>query len=376
MGEREVFLVRSQRLTRLADRVPANEGRQLMVDQLVDAYGVDATPVAVERATRDDLLKFHSVPVVDALLKVRPDEHDRGEADDSEDEFDDIDEELRDEIEQEVADTDVGLIGDCYPFDLMRFYVLYMAGAALAAAKAMGRKLASNRRIVMNWYGGRHHAHKTKLLGFCYVNDIVLSIQQLRVQGFRRIFYLDVDLHHGDGVEHAYDGAGSVFTCSIHRYDVGFFPGTGEACVTPEKANFPTAKGLSDQTLLKTIVDKVLPLITEYQPEALVICAGADGLCTDKYREWNLTIPGLCDAITTAINHSRCPVLLVGGGGYNHRETSKFWAYLTHVLCGLTPPQPEDYLPEHPSLDEYEGDSFMFWTPKNLLPGKMVDENV
>ena len=68
-------------------------------------------------------------------------------------------------------------------------------------------------------------ARKTKQRAYCYINDIVLSINVLR-RNYRRIFYLDLDLHHGDGVESAFEFSKNVMTCSIHRYDIGFYPGT------------------------------------------------------------------------------------------------------------------------------------------------------
>ena len=116
-----------------------------------------------------------------------------------------------------------GLLHDCYIFPFMSEYVNLVAASSIQAATRLTKERKDNRaqNIVINWYGGRHHCKKNKAAGFCYINDIVLSINVLR-RNYRRIFYLDLDLHHGDGVESAFEFSKNVMTCSIHRYDIGF----------------------------------------------------------------------------------------------------------------------------------------------------------
>ena len=86
--------------------------------------------------------------------------------------------------------------------------------------------------IAINWAGGLHHAKKSEASGFCYVNDIVLAILEL-LKYHQRVLYIDIDIHHGDGVEEAFYTTDRVMTVSFHKYGE-YFPGTGDLrCVLP-----------------------------------------------------------------------------------------------------------------------------------------------
>ncbi len=80
--------------------------------------------------------------------------------------------------------------------------------------------------IVINWAGGLHHAKKSEASGFCYVNDCVLAILELLKQ-HQRVLYIDIDIHHGDGVDEAFYTSNRVMTCSFHKFGE-YFPGTGD----------------------------------------------------------------------------------------------------------------------------------------------------
>ena len=80
--------------------------------------------------------------------------------------------------------------------------------------------------MAINWSGGWHHAKRDSAAGFCYVNDVVLAIHRLQA-AFKRVMYVDLDVHHGDGVEDAFSFTDKVMTMSIHKHEFGFFPGTG-----------------------------------------------------------------------------------------------------------------------------------------------------
>lgn len=92
-----------------------------------------------------------------------------------------------------------GLVDDCPKFPELPDYCLWTAGASLVCAEFLIRESQVETPIAIHWNGGRHHARKDEARGFCYVNDIVLAILQLRSK-FKRILYIDVDVHHGDGV--------------------------------------------------------------------------------------------------------------------------------------------------------------------------------
>lgn len=348
-----------------------------MVDTLIEAYGLHlvCNVYDVEVAESEDLRVFHGQEYIDRLLQIRSDGEDR--------EIEKIGEirelEGNRKVGKESNASDLpnyGLIYDCAPFPALADYVLHVAGASLSAADILvkaKRRGTEDRQIAINWYGGRHHCLRDRAAGFCYVNDIVLAILRLR-RLFRRIFYLDLDLHHGDGVENAFRHSKNVVTCSIHRHGVGFYPGTGASSL-PGSYNVPTERGFSDSNLHHVIKDLVLPLLERENPEVLVIQCGADGLASDPHKEWNLTIPGLTEAVMKVINfNENTHVLLLGGGGYNHRDTARLWCHITKTVAGVS----EEYLeiPNHPELDCFFDEGFQFWTENvsRPKPGRK-DEN-
>lgn len=112
---------------------------------------------------------------------------------------------------------------DCPLFREIWELVSSQVGGSLACARAL---LSGHAEIAMNWAGGMHHAAAGHASGFCYLNDIVLCIRLL-LQKYLRVLYVDLDVHHGDGVERAFWGNPRVMTCSIHQFGDNFFPGTG-----------------------------------------------------------------------------------------------------------------------------------------------------
>jgi histone deacetylase 1/2 len=106
--------------------------------------------------------------------------------------------------------------------------------------------------ICINWSGGLHHAKRTEASGFCYVNDIVLAILEL-LRYHQRVLYIDIDIHHGDGVEEAFYTTDRVMTCSFHKFGE-YFPGTGDVKDVgigkgkKYAVNFPMRDGIDDET--------------------------------------------------------------------------------------------------------------------------------
>ncbi|KAK2376030.1 histone deacetylase [Trifolium repens] len=151
--------------------------------------------------------------------------------------------------------------------------------------------------IAINWAGGLHHAKKCEASGFCYINDLVLGILEL-LKCHPRVLYIDIDVHHGDGVEEAFYFTGRVLTVSFHKYGDMFFPGTGDAKEIGEREgklyaiNVPLKDGIDDSSftrLFKTIISKV---VETYQPGAILLQCGADSLAGDRLGCFNLSIDG------------------------------------------------------------------------------------
>ena len=241
-----------------------------------------------------------------------------------------------------------GLEGDCPVFSYLPMYIQVVTGATLSLAPFFKRSLdtdyESERVIAINWDGGRHHAARQNASGFCYVNDIVLLIQELRKHGFKRISYVDFDLHHGDGVENAFRYSNFIQTISVHLFEAGFFPGTGglnphsgklttKTTTNDKLVNVPLSHGLDDNYLRGVVRELVLPLMRRHQPEVIVVQCGGDGLNGDKYGEWQLTVRGLADIIIEIIEaFPKESFALLGGGGYNEVLMSRFYTHLTRRI--------------------------------------------
>ncbi|SCU92386.1 LAMI_0E10110g1_1 [Lachancea mirantina] len=266
-----------------------------------------------------------------------------------------------------------GLMYDCPIFPDLPLYLKVSTGATLSLASRIFAK-SPTKMILINWDGGRHHAFRSKASGFCYVNDIVLLILALRRKGFRRISYIDFDLHHGDAVEKAFEHSDNVQTISLHLYEPGFFPGTGtvESALNHRSVvNIPLLHGLDDTFLLNVVQEVIIPCVRRHNSEILVLQCGADGLKGDKYDEWQLTIKGMTKAIVkVAGSMQNCHVILLGGGGYNPRLMSRFYTYLTMELLKTfkgsqinldSLVEIDDILPDHEFIDQYRDEYFKFW---------------
>ena len=195
--------------------------------------------------------------------------------------------------------------------------------------------------IAVNWSGGLHHAKKSEASGFCYVNDIVLAILEL-LKYHQRVLYIDIDIHHGDGVEEAFYTTDRVMTCSFHKYGE-YFPGTGDLRdIGAGKGkyyavNFPLRDGIDDdayEQIFQPLISKVMEM---YQPSAVVLQCGADSLSGDRLGCFNLTLKGHGKCVEF-IKKYNLPLLLVGGGGYTIRNVARCWTYETAVALNTEVP--------------------------------------
>lgn len=157
-------------------------------------------------------------------------------------------------------------------------------GASLQGAQQLNNHQCD---IAVNWSGGLHHAKKFEASGFCYVNDIVIAILEL-LKYHKRVLYIDIDIHHGDGVQEAFYLTDRVMTVSFHKYGNYFFPGTGDMFEIGAESgrcysiNVPFKEGIDDTNyhlVFKPVIDKVMQ---SYQPEAIVLQCGADSLAADR----------------------------------------------------------------------------------------------
>lgn len=209
-----------------------------------------------------------------------------------------------DEKESQHLLAKYGLEDDCpLPTDsqslsLLWKYCLAVTGASCHAASLLIHQDAD---VAIHWGGGRHHAHSNKAGGFCYVNDVVLAIHTLlngtnikesikKVSPIRRVLYIDLDIHHPDGVQSAFYSTDEFLTASFHRHSPGFFPAStgsiSEKGLSGTKGlgfniNVPLPAGTSDNTFLFLYRKLLYDLVHAYDPDSIVLCVGADGLTGD-----------------------------------------------------------------------------------------------
>uniref|UniRef100_A0A0B7JZS0 histone deacetylase n=1 Tax=Bionectria ochroleuca TaxID=29856 RepID=A0A0B7JZS0_BIOOC len=263
-------------------------------------------------ATRGEMTQFHTDDYIDFLQKVTPDN---------------MDSYMREQGKYNVGD-------DCPVFDGLFEFCGISAGGSMEGAARLNRQKCD---IAINWAGGLHHAKKSEASGFCYVNDIVLGILEL-LRFKKRVLYIDIDVHHGDGVEEAFYTTDRVMTVSFHKYGE-YFPGTGELRdigIGQGKnyaVNFPLRDGITDESY-KSIFEPVIENVMKYfQPEAVVLQCGGDSLSGDRLGCFNLSMDGHANCVNY-VKSFGLPTLVLGGGGYTMRNVARTWAFETGVLVG------------------------------------------
>lgn len=208
---------------------------------------------------------------------------------------------------------------------------------ALLTTEGAARLSRDKCDIAVNWAGGLHHAKKGEASGFCYINDIVLGILEL-LRYHPRVLYIDIDVHHGDGVEEAFYTTDRVMTCSFHKYGE-FFPGTGELRDTGigkgknYACNVPLRDGITDESYKYVFEPVIRRIMEQYQPSAVVLQCGSDSLSGDKLGCFNLSMRGHANCVEF-VKSFGLPLLLLGGGGYTMRNVSRAWAYETGLAAG------------------------------------------
>ncbi|CCM05764.1 uncharacterized protein FIBRA_07997 [Fibroporia radiculosa] len=302
------------------ERHPMKPHRLTLTNALVMGYGLDKQIHHIYNprpATQAELEAYHDHDYIEFLSRVTP----QNQAD------------MKHLIDSFNCVEDCPIFSDMYEF--CRMY----AGGSLAAARKL---CAGTTDIAINWSGGLHHAKKGEASGFCYVNDIVLAILEL-LRYHPRVLYIDIDIHHGDGVEFAFYHTNRVMTVSFHKYTGDFFPGTGKLDdngTGPGKhfcLNVPLQDGIDDNmylTIFKSVIDDT---VTAFRPTSIVLQCGADSLGCDRLGAFNLSIAAHGECVNFVRNFN-VPLLVVGGGGYTIKNVSRCWTYETSVLVGAAVP--------------------------------------
>jgi acetoin utilization protein AcuC len=294
---------------------PFDTARAGLTYRTVDGMGLLAGPdrrvVAPVPLSRAEVERFHAPHYVEALVRGGRGEHD-------------------------LHALSMGLgTPDCPLFPDMFDYVRLAAGGSVTAAKLI---LSGEAHIAFNPAGGFHHAHPARASGFCYINDVVLACETLAAAG-RRVLFLDIDAHHGDGVQDAFYDRSDVMTISMHQSGRTLFPGTGfEGEIGHGEGrgynvNLPLPVGTYDAAFLRVFERGVLPVVRAFDPDVIVLEMGMDALAGDPLAHLQLSNNAYADVVQRVRDLGK-PILATGGGGYHVDNTVRGWALCWSVLCG------------------------------------------
>lgn len=297
-------------------------------------------------ATRDELLKFHTADYLDALIAA----------------------EARGGATPEDRET--------YSLGTMEnpiFPGLFQRAATSVGGSILAARRAAEGRVVYHPSGGTHHGYRDHASGFCYFNDPVFSILTFLEQGFERVLYVDLDAHHGDGVEAAFAGDPRVFLVSVHEANRWPFSGTLSDRAGGNARNLPVPRQMNDTEMDTLMAGAVIPLAQRFQPQAVVITCGADALLGDPLSSLELSNSCLWDAAMAVAGLAPAAVVL-GGGGYNPWTVARCWTGLWGRIAGYAMP---DTLPPEAcawlrtltsDLVDDEDDMQPFWTETLVDP--------
>ena len=334
---------------------PMKPHRLQMTHNLVLAYGLYKKMQCFRPhlATDEELVQFHAEDYVDFIRRVTPDNST--------------------DFAKQLQKFTVG--EDCPVFDGLYDYCRVYTGGSLDGAMKLNHGLAD---VAINWAGGLHHAKRSEASGFCYINDIVLAILEL-LKYHARVLYLDIDIHHGDGVEEAFYSTERVMTVSFHKYGDYFFPGTGDVKDVGVKSgkyysvNVPLRDGINDETYQRIFVPVMQKVMEVYQPTALVLQCGSDSLSGDRLGCFNLSVRGHAECVRHMLTYN-VPSLILGGGGYTIRNVARCWTYETAVALNE---EPENDLPYNDYYAYYGPDFVLHFntspTMENLNNRQYID---
>jgi len=299
---------------------PFTPSRIAMVLDLIRCLGHAAPTLAAPSATREEILSVHDeayVAMVEAL--------DRGET--------------RPEAEGFGLGTP-----DNPLFPGMDPATRWLVGGTLHGARLL---MAGTETRVLQLGGGLHHAQKDRAAGFCLYNDLAVAIRAFVDHGWR-VAYLDIDLHHGDGVQKLFYDHEKVLTLSLHETGHYLYPGTGhiqELGSGPARGlsvNVPLEPFTESESYLEAFEDVVPRTLEQFSPQVLVVQAGADAHFADLMGDLALTTQAFerlyRRILELAAEHAQGRVLVTLGGGYDTQVTARIWTILYLTLMDLPIP--------------------------------------
>ncbi|BDV42829.1 acetoin utilization protein AcuC [Geotalea uraniireducens] len=309
------------------DEHPFKIQRFLLAFELMRQYGLTDLPGAdirdCPRATDEQLLTFHSPEYLARLKEFSSSAEPRAD------------------FRYGLGDLDNPVFSGLYEWACLG------SGGTIEAARLVTEE---GYDIAFNMAGGWHHAHRAKASGFSYLNDAVVAINTLLAKG-KRVVYLDIDAHHGDGVQEAFYDTDRVLTISIHESGIYFFPGTGFEAETGVgrgagySVNVPLVAHADDALFMKAFDEVAFPLLAAFDPDVIVTQLGADTFRTDPLTRLEITTHSYT-YILRKLKALKLPWVAVGGGGYNMVNVARAWTLAWGVMNGveLAPKLPADFV--------------------------------
>ncbi len=205
------------------------------------------------------------------------------------------------------------------------FGEIFRRPATACGATLKAVELLCDGGIVFSPAGGTHHGRPDRASGFCYLNDPALGILAFLDAGIRPVYYVDIDAHHGDGVEEAFAGHPDVLTVSVHQEDL--WPRTGRASERRDGSarNLPVPRGFHDGEMALICEQVLVALGQRLKPQAVVLQCGTDALADDPMSQLELSNAALW-RVVAALRDLAPRLLVLGGGGYNPWSVARGWA--------------------------------------------------
>jgi len=309
---------------------PLRPTRLHLTHTLMEACGLlsgpDVRQIEPEEASREDLFRIHSPAYLDALEMANSGENFHGS-----------------------LAWGLGL-SDNPIFAGVRDWSYLVCGGSLRAL----REVTAGR----SWFafhpgGGYHHAHRARAAGFCYVNDIAVAISE-QVERGQKILYLDIDAHHGDGVQEAFYDTDRVMTVSIHESPDHLFPGSGYVHELGEaegygfSINIPLEPGSADPAFIEAFEGVLPQVISSFAPDCMVMQLGVDAMTRDPLAHLRLTTRSIIHVLERVRDLYGGPLMATGGGGYEMDTVARAWTLAWSILVGREIPDqlPETYVKE------------------------------
>jgi acetoin utilization protein AcuC len=291
---------------------------------LIKAYGLLDLPsiqsIPTIKAEEEDLLLFHSEEYLSILKQV------------SEGHM------MSDAYSYGLGPGDNPIFPGLYDWSLL------VTGATIQAIDFVAE---GKGEIAFNIVGGLHHAMRSRASGFCYINDPVIGIIRLLRRG-KRVAYIDIDAHHGDGVQKAFYETNTVLTISLHESGCTLFPGTGFEYEIGEgegegySVNFPFPAFTDDEVYVWAFEEVVPELIHAFKPDVVVTQLGVDTFYDDPLTNLHLSILGY-ERVLKMIKDLAPKWVALGGGGYHIFNVARAWTLAWAVMNDI---ELKDELPE------------------------------